>query len=107
MNPLQPRYIEPPSVTTMPQTGKPVTTTPQTEEPVTTTSQTEEPVTTTPQTEKPILTPFPQKGKNESDVGMILGIVFGVIALLLLIALVLLFLRRSRRQPKLINHDIG
>lgn len=87
MNPLQPRYIEPPSVTTMPQT--------------------EEPVTTTPQTEKPILTPFPQKGKNGSDVGMILGIVFGVIALLLLIALVLLFLRRSRRQPKLINHDIG
>ena len=77
MNPLQPRYIEPPSVTT------------------------------TPQTEKPILTPFPQKGKNGSDVGMILGIVFGVIALLLLITLVLLFLRRSRRQPKLINHDIG
>ena len=79
MNPLRPRYIEP-TVTTIHQTGKPT-------------------VATTPQTGEPM-------GKKGSDIGMIVGIVFGVIALLLLIILVLMFLRRSRRQPKLINRDI-
>ena len=56
-------------------------------------------VTTTPQTGEPM-------GKKGPDEGLIVGIVFGMIALLLLITVVLMFLRRSRRQPKLINRDI-
>ena len=43
--------------------------------------------------------------KNINKKKKIVGIVFGVIALLLLMALVLLFLRRSRRQPEVVKRD--
>ena len=43
-------------------------------------------ITTTTKTEKPKLTAFQQTGKHIPDTGAILGIVFAVIALLVLIA---------------------
>lgn len=98
MNPLQPTYTKP-VVRTTSQTEEPVkTTTPQTEEPV---------LTTTPQTWKPILTTFPQTGENGLYTSMILGIIFGVIALLVLITLLLLVKRyNSQNQSKFTNPDI-
>ena len=64
-------------------------------------------VTTISQTGKPKLTAFNQTGKNGADAGTILGIVFAVIALLVLIALLLMVRRYySRNHPKLTNPDI-
>lgn len=99
MNPLQPSYIEPTVVTTTPQTEEPA---------ATNMTQTGKPnVTAYSQTGESQVTNSSEKVKNGSaDVGMIVGIVFGVIAFLLLIALLLLFFRRSRTQPKYLNRDI-
>ena len=64
-------------------------------------------ITTTTKTEKPKLTAFQQTGKHIPDTGAILGIVFAVIALLVLIALFLVVRKYySRNQPKFTNPDI-
>ena len=92
------------------QTEEPVVaTTSRTREPVKTTStQPEEPVvTTTTQTWRPILIKFPESGEIWQDTGMILGIVFVVIAMLVLITLLLLVIRYySQNQPKFTNPGI-
>ena len=120
INPLQPTNTK--SVVTTPsQTRESIkTTTFQTEEPIVTTTsqiwkpgkrttlQPEEPVvTTTTQTWRPILIKFPESGEIWQDTGMILGIVFVVIAMLVLITLLLLVIRYySQNQPKFTNPDI-